>query len=142
MTAEVLLDTNAVSELGKRTSPALNRRASEYVATRGRLATSTITVIEATRGFSQVNQPLRVSLFLNWLQAWEVLPFDQDAAEIAGRIDAELRINGTSIELADIFIAAIAIARRRTLVTRNTKHFLPIQALGFVLPLEDWMQPL
>lgn len=141
MTADVLLDTNAVSDLGKRISPTLNRRASEYVASRGRLATSTITVFEATRGFFQVNQPLRVSLFLNWLQAREVLPFDQDTADIAGRIEAELRINGTPIELADIFIAAIAIVRQRTLVTRNTKHFLPIQALGFVLPLEDWMQP-
>jgi len=39
MTADVMLDTNAVSDLGKRISPALNRRASEYVATRGRLAT-------------------------------------------------------------------------------------------------------
>jgi predicted nucleic acid-binding protein len=76
------------------------------------------------------------------MDAWEVLPFDAEAADLAGRIESELLRNGTPIELADVFIAAVAIAHERTLVTRNLKHFETIASLGFKLPLQDWTLPL
>ena len=139
--AEVLLDTNAVSDFFRKRSKPVVNQATEAIAAHGRLTTSTITVFEFTRGFHRVHQPQRALAFVTAMVSWEVLPFDLDAAEVAGRIEAALRTNGTPIELADLFIAAIAVSAQRTLITHNTKHFEPIAALGFELPLADWTLP-
>ena len=52
-----------------------------------------------------------------------VLPFDQAAAQTAGRIAAERRRAGRTVELRDVQIAGIVSARKATLATRNTRHF-------------------
>src|SRR3954449_6266543 len=52
-----------------------------------------------------------------------VLPFDQVAAQAAGRIAAERRRAGRTVEIRDIQIAGIVNIRRATLATRNTRHF-------------------
>jgi len=52
-----------------------------------------------------------------------VLTFDQPAAEAAGRLAAERRCAGRSVEIRDIQIAGIVKARKATLATRNVRHF-------------------
>jgi predicted nucleic acid-binding protein len=52
-----------------------------------------------------------------------VLPFDQVAAQAAGRIAAERRRAGRTVEIRDIQIAGIVNVRKATLATRNTRHF-------------------
>lgn len=52
-----------------------------------------------------------------------VLPFDEAAAQAAGRIAAERRSAGRTVEVRDVQIAGIARARKATLATRNTRHF-------------------
>lgn len=52
-----------------------------------------------------------------------VLPFDQPAAEAAGRIAAERRRVGRVVEIRDVQIAGIIKARKATLATRNLRHF-------------------
>jgi toxin FitB len=52
-----------------------------------------------------------------------VLPFDSPAAHAAGRIAAEGRRTGRSVEIRDLQIAGIASARRATIATRNVRHF-------------------
>ena len=52
-----------------------------------------------------------------------VLPFDQVAALAAGRIAAERRRAGRTVEIRDIQIAGIVTIRKATLATRNTRHF-------------------
>jgi len=136
-----MLDTNTVSDFLLRRSETLTQRATEYSRTQGKLTTSVLTIFEVTRGFYRVNQPLRALAFQGRMDSWEVLPFDPEAADLAGRIESELLRNGTPIDLTDIFIAAVAVAHHRTLVTRNTRHFEPIAALGFTLPLQDWTLP-
>ena len=59
-----------------------------------------------------------------------VLPFDQSAAQAAGRISAERRLAGRTVEIRDVQIAGIASARKATLATRNTRHF---EGCGLVL---------
>lgn len=59
-----------------------------------------------------------------------VLPFDQSAAQAAGRISAERRRVGRTIEIRDVQIAGIVSVRKATLATRNTRHF---QGCGLVL---------
>lgn len=59
-----------------------------------------------------------------------VLPFDPSAAQAAGRIAAERRRVGRTIEIRDVQIAGIVSARKATLATRNTRHF---EECGLVL---------
>jgi toxin FitB len=63
-----------------------------------------------------------------------VLPFDEPAAEAAGRIAAERRRAGRTIEIRDVQIAGITAARKASLATRNTRHF---EDLGLSL-IDPW----
>ena len=62
------------------------------------------------------------------------MPLDLPAAEIAGRIDADLMARGLRIGPYDTLIAAVALAHGLTLVTHNTAEFS--RSAG--LRLEDW----
>ncbi len=68
------------------------------------------------------------------LNSLDVLALDYKAAELASEIQSDLIEAGEGVGLKDLFIAAIAITNRRTLVTRNTKHFSKIEGLK----LETW----
>ena len=59
-----------------------------------------------------------------------VLNFDQAAAQAAGRIAAERRRAGRTVEIRDVQIAGIVNARKATLATGNTRHF---EGCGLVL---------
>lgn len=65
------------------------------------------------------------------------LPFDSWAAEIHGRLRAQLQVLGTPIGPYDLQIAAIALANNLTLVTHNTREFNRVAGLR----LEDWEAP-
>lgn len=52
-----------------------------------------------------------------------VLLFDASAAAYAAELAAERRNAGRPVDMRDTFIAGIALSRRATLVTRNTRHF-------------------
>jgi tRNA(fMet)-specific endonuclease VapC len=67
--------------------------------------------------------------------------FGQDAAILAGKIDATLRLRGTTVDLNDVMIAAIAIGEGVPLVTSNTAHFEAIRDTGFGLAIENWRVP-
>jgi predicted nucleic acid-binding protein len=52
-----------------------------------------------------------------------VLTFDVDAAAQAAQLAADRKARGRPVDMRDTFIAGIALARRATLATRNTRHF-------------------
>ncbi|NMG00390.1 type II toxin-antitoxin system VapC family toxin [Aromatoleum toluolicum] len=52
-----------------------------------------------------------------------VLLFDASAAAYAAELAAERRNAGRPVDMRDTFIAGIALSRRATLATRNTRHF-------------------
>lgn len=52
-----------------------------------------------------------------------VQPFDVPAATKAAEVAAARRRAGRPVEVRDIQIAGIALARRATLATRNIRHF-------------------
>jgi tRNA(fMet)-specific endonuclease VapC len=62
------------------------------------------------------------------------LPFDDLAAEVYGRIRAELEAIGMLIGPYDMMIAAITLANDLTLVTHNTREFGRVAGLK----IEDW----
>jgi predicted nucleic acid-binding protein len=55
-----------------------------------------------------------------------VQAFDQSAAEAAGTIAADRQRAGRPVEIRDVQIAGIAKARRATVATRNTRHFVDL----------------
>lgn len=63
-----------------------------------------------------------------------IVSFDEPAAQAAGRIAAARRRIGRPVEVRDLQIAGIAIARKAKLATRNTRHF---EGLGVEL-IDPW----
>jgi tRNA(fMet)-specific endonuclease VapC len=61
-------------------------------------------------------------------------PFDDAAAEISGRVRAQLAKKGKPIGPNDLLIASIALSRQQTLVTHNSGEFGRVEGLA----LEDW----
>lgn len=73
---------------------------------------------------------------LQWAAAtWDPLPFDADAARAYGRIFAATRAAGRSprARLADLLIAATAVANGLPLYTRNPDDFLGLEKLLSVI---------
>jgi tRNA(fMet)-specific endonuclease VapC len=62
------------------------------------------------------------------------LPFSDAAADVYGRIRADLETRGTPIGGNDLLIASIALVYGLTLVTHNTREFGRVTGLL----LEDW----
>ncbi|MCE2471974.1 MAG: type II toxin-antitoxin system VapC family toxin [Anaerolineae bacterium] len=62
------------------------------------------------------------------------LPFDDEAADFYGRIHAWLRDRGQLMGVADMQIAAIALANSLTVVTHDRRGFGRLPDL----PIEDW----
>lgn len=69
-----------------------------------------------------------------FFEAFESLPFDDDAAQEYGLLRTELRRAGKPIGANDMLIAAIALAHRATLVTRDDDDFLRVPGLR----VESW----
>jgi hypothetical protein len=65
-----------------------------------------------------------------------VLPFDDAAAHAAGRLAAERRRAGRSMEIRDAQIAGIAAARKAAIATRNLRHF---EGIGVTL-IDPWSE--
>jgi tRNA(fMet)-specific endonuclease VapC len=59
----------------------------------------------------------------------EVIPLGTEAAEIFGRLKAQLEIKGTRLDDFDLMIAACALTHNLTLVTNNEMHFRIIDGL-------------
>lgn len=76
----------------------------------------------------------KVEQTMGFLNLYETVPFDEDAAMICGRIGAQLRAKGKTVGSNDIMIAATVMSRNGILVTNNTKEFSRIEGLR----LEDW----
>jgi len=72
-------------------------------------------------------------------ETFDQLPFDEHAASILADLRARCRKTGKIVETADLMIASIAIANNVILVTRNIKHFEPLQEFS-PLMLDNWWE--
>ena len=70
---------------------------------------------------------------------FDIIQYDNHAAWIQADIRSRLRENGTPVEFDDTQIASIAVSNGMILVTRNTKHFEPIQEIS-TLMVENWFE--
>ena len=69
------------------------------------------------------------------LRPMAVLPFEQEAAELAASAGRRLADLGRSLPMADLAIAGICLSLDVPLLTRNRKHFERIEGLRLE-PLE------
>lgn len=97
---------------------------------------SSITVAELAYGVHKSAYPERNKLTLaEFLSPFDVLSFDDKAANRYGKIRATLEKNGLVICPQDMQIAAHALSQSLTLVTNNTKEFQRVSNLK----LENWV---
>lgn len=128
----LLLDTNVCVALLRGSQPVQQQFAQQKPAD---VAVCSIVKVELFYGALHSSNPVqsltRTGVFLHPFRS---LPFDDAAAEIAGRIRADLAAVGMPISANDLLIAAIALANNLALVTHNTREFSRVGGLR----LEDW----
>lgn len=130
-----LLDTNILSEL-TRPRPEVAVTSRIYATSPDRLFASEMSRYELRYGAQLRDRPEefweRVASLILPVPVW--IPVESEVAMATGDLDARLRRQGTRIELADVCIAATALAFDLVLVTRNVRHFENVPALS----VENW----
>ena len=138
-----LLDTDVLSEIIKGKNAAIVARAAAYAAQHGRFTISAVSVAEVVYGFRRMG-PRRADRAIRGVFGGEaeVLPLDDPAARLAGRINADLERSGRVIGMPDVMIAAIALQNGLPLVTGNVVHFEQVRSIGYRLLIESWKSDL
>ena len=128
-----LLDTNVCVEVIRRRSASVIERILSQPA--GEIAIGTVTVAELEYGVARSAQHARnkVALLL-FLAPFEILPFNQEAAQQYGVVRRHLESRGERIGPMDLLTAAQALAAGLTLVTNNVGEFNRVVDLH----VEDW----
>ncbi len=131
-----LFDTDVLSNvLSKRPSERLLDRLGRTHA--AQQFTSAITVGEIYYGIFKSRRADEFRKRLDQV-VWprvQIAPFDRSAAEVYGRLRADLERTGQPLPDADLMIASIGLARRLVLVTGNVRHFARISGLH----VENWL---
>lgn len=140
----VILDTDHLSVIQRQSEPSFS-----FLSARLRhispieIYTTIVNVEEQMRGWlavigrakkpqQQIAAYLRLHALFSFFAATPVLDFDQPAAEIF----AQLRRSRTRLGSMDLKIAAIALSRNATPLSRNLTDFRRIPGLK----IEDWTQ--
>ena len=72
---------------------------------------------------------------INFVSAFDIIPFDDEDAEVFGVIRTDLEKRGQIIGAYDMQIAAQAISKQLILVTNNESEFSRVNGLK----LENWL---
>jgi predicted nucleic acid-binding protein len=129
-----LVDTNIISTAApSRLAPAA--LVAWIDAQSARLWLSAMTVAEIQDGITQLRRKgatRRSADLTAWLEAVlhlygdRVLAFDTPTARIAGALSDRARSQGHALGLADIIVAAMAQHHGLTILSRNVRHFVPL----------------
>ena len=128
-----LLDTNTCIFLKNKKPPHVLERLQLAIA-KG-VCISSISVAELQYGVynSEKIEKNRISL-IEFLAPFTIIDFNDDDAELFGRLRSRLKKEGKVIGPYDLLIASQAIARDLILVTNNTAEFSMLHELK----IEDW----
>ena len=130
-----MLDTDHCIEL-LRGNPLLVSRL-EALSEEAEIYTTIINVAELFYGVKKSPYPDRgLSEVRAFLEDIRVLLLDLHAAEIYGKLKAELSRKGELIPDNDLLIASITLSHGFTLVTHNIRHYSRISGLK----IEDWLK--
>ena len=101
-----------------------------------RLFLSTVTVAEIEDGIAKARRQgarQKAEQLREWLETVlhlyqeRVLAFDVAAARIASRLSDQARAKGLAPGFPDLAIAATAVAHELSVLTRNIRHFAPLE---------------
>jgi tRNA(fMet)-specific endonuclease VapC len=102
------------------------------------MAVCSVVKAELFYGAFRSNNPTRtLERQQSFLARFVSLPFEDEAALLAGQIRVSLASAGTPIGSYDLQIAAITLANNLILVTHNTREFERVDELQ----IEDWEVP-
>ena len=130
-----LLDTSVLSAFAPGKVPVPPGLATWLAERSDLLHVSTITFTEIEQGASKLRRSggleraARLSAWLDELSdlyGSRIIAFDQTLARAAGRLADAAIAAGRHPGFPDIAIAATALSRSMTLMTRNTRHFEPL----------------
>jgi len=133
-----LVDTNIISAAAPATASRHARLVAWMDAHSADLFLSAVTIAEIVDGATKAKREgaTRKAADLSaWLQAvlhlygQRVLPFDTPTAEIAGQLSDLARSRGGSPGFADVAIAATARRHALVILSRNARHFTPMDAV-------------
>ena len=131
----IFLDTNVISESLRRDP---NQRVLDWLAAHDQeLAIPTVTIAEIAFGIAKIRPDERSSLLQQGLDAWRgrfsdrIFPFTEEAALIYGDIMGNASRRGVVLSVPDGMIAAITMANRGRLASRNARDFaaLPVEVI-------------
>ncbi|MDR0220509.1 MAG: type II toxin-antitoxin system VapC family toxin [Lachnospiraceae bacterium] len=127
------LDTNICIFILNGKYPDLNK---QYLkCARGEIGIPTVVLFELYYGAEKSkSQALNRTKIQEFISEVEIVSFDAHAAEIAGKIRADLERAGKIIGNNDLLISATALAYNGVVVTNNTREFSRIEGLV----VEDW----
>lgn len=101
------------------------------------ICVSTITVSELQYGVAKSqNRGANQQRVQEFLTPFEIISYDQNAADMYGDIRYQLEKRGEPIGPLDLMIAAHALSRNFVLVTNNEREFKRISQLK----VENWME--
>ncbi|HZI68787.1 MAG: type II toxin-antitoxin system VapC family toxin [Ginsengibacter sp.] len=123
----VLADTSILIDLFRKTEKA-NSRFVQLALEGYEFQISAITEYEVYSGATAAQLPFWDKL----LHKVKVLPFDKDVVKMAVSINSILKQKRKQIDLADLFIAATALANNLSFATLNKKHFERIDELKII----------
>lgn len=124
-----LFDTDVIVNIirGKEADIALLRKLMDENV---ELFSSSVTLFELLKGCYKSDYPEKNMLLVEkFKRNIAILPFDEEAANIAGEIYSKLRRDGNLINEEDMMIAGVCIFHNLILVTHNLKHFESIPKL-------------
>jgi tRNA(fMet)-specific endonuclease VapC len=123
----VLVDTSILIDFFRKTKKE-NSKLVSLVRQGYSFYISTITEYEIYSGATDE----QIVFWNNLLSKIRVLPFDQICVKSAFEINVNLKRKRKQIDIADLFIAASAIANELPLVTLNINHFERIEGLRII----------
>ena len=134
-----LLDTNACIALINGNPPSVRAKFRKATDLGGQVFVSSIALFELWYGVvkssrREFNKKRLEAFFAGPIHP---LPFEDQDAEIAGAIRADLESIGKPIGAYDLLIAGQAIRNKLTLITANLSEFARVKALTW----SDWGRP-
>lgn len=139
-TAGFLLDTNVLSEFNRNQPPDPSVKQWVASARPDLLYVSVITLSEIRFGIELLGETKRRKQLENWflrdLHDWfeggRILGIDERIGNVWARMTAQRQLKGRPLGILDGLIAATALDRDLTVVTRNTRDFddLDLQILN------------
>jgi tRNA(fMet)-specific endonuclease VapC len=131
-----LLDTNAVVALLRNRPASVRERYQKAEASGDYLAISSVVLFELWYGVEKNDRVQENTERLRILLSGQLdlVDFDDEDAQTAGRVRAALEKLGTPIGAYDLLIASQALRRGLTVITANTSEFSRVEGLNW----EDW----